>query len=340
MRTVMIIPTGIDCEIGGHAGDATPAARLLGAVSEQLILHPNVTNASDINEMPSNALYVEGGLLDRFLQGKIELEEVKSNKILVVVNGPAKTETVNAVSASRATLGIDAEIIELKHPLIMEAFYDKHGVASGRSQNVANLADQVREYEFDALAIATEIKCDRDLAKDYFKNGGVNPWGGIEAEVSRTLSGLLNKPVAHAPVQPVEVLEEEKNGEWNIVCDPRMSAEIISNCFLHCVLKGLHKAPRIVFDRPGLSVRNVDVLVSPMCYGTPHKACEAAGIPIIYVRDNKTVVEMSELAAKNVGGIFVQNYLEAAGLIAAMGVGISRESLQRPLKGTKVNGKS
>ena len=27
----MLIPTGVDCAIGGHAGDATPAARLLAS---------------------------------------------------------------------------------------------------------------------------------------------------------------------------------------------------------------------------------------------------------------------------------------------------------------------
>ena len=117
MNVVMIIPTGIGCEIGGHAGDATPAARLLGSVCDKLILHPNVVNASDINEMPENALYVEGSILDRFLEGKIELQEVKQNKILVIVNRPVLAETVNAVSATRVTLGIDVRIEELDVPL-------------------------------------------------------------------------------------------------------------------------------------------------------------------------------------------------------------------------------
>src|ERR1700750_3160498 len=39
-NAVMLIPTGVDCAIGGHAGDATPAARLLANVCDQLILHP------------------------------------------------------------------------------------------------------------------------------------------------------------------------------------------------------------------------------------------------------------------------------------------------------------
>lgn len=32
-NAVMLIPTGVDCAIGGHAGDATPAARLLSSRS-------------------------------------------------------------------------------------------------------------------------------------------------------------------------------------------------------------------------------------------------------------------------------------------------------------------
>src|SRR5207249_2422450 len=68
-NAVMLVPTGIGCEIGGHAGDAGPAARLLASVCDRLILHPNVVNGSDMNEMPENALYVESSVLCRLLQG-------------------------------------------------------------------------------------------------------------------------------------------------------------------------------------------------------------------------------------------------------------------------------
>ncbi|GAG26483.1 unnamed protein product, partial [marine sediment metagenome] len=53
-NVVMIVPTGIGAEIGGHAGDAAPAARLLAGACDTLITHPNVVNASDINELPEN----------------------------------------------------------------------------------------------------------------------------------------------------------------------------------------------------------------------------------------------------------------------------------------------
>ena len=46
LPTLLVIPTGIGCELGGYAGDAIPAARLLAAASGCLITHPNVMNAA------------------------------------------------------------------------------------------------------------------------------------------------------------------------------------------------------------------------------------------------------------------------------------------------------
>ena len=62
-NVIMLVPTGIGAKVGGHAGDATPAATLLSSVCDTLITHPNVLNASDIIQIPSNALYVEGSLI-------------------------------------------------------------------------------------------------------------------------------------------------------------------------------------------------------------------------------------------------------------------------------------
>ena len=67
----MVVPTGIGAELGGHAGDATPAAIALAQVADTLITHPNVVNASDINELPGNGIYVEGSVLARLLMGTV-----------------------------------------------------------------------------------------------------------------------------------------------------------------------------------------------------------------------------------------------------------------------------
>lgn len=46
---VHIVPTGIRCEFGGFAGDATPVTNLLASTADFLVTHPNAVNASDLN---------------------------------------------------------------------------------------------------------------------------------------------------------------------------------------------------------------------------------------------------------------------------------------------------
>lgn len=326
MNTVLIIPTGIGAEIGGHAGDANVVAKLLASVSDILITHPNVVNGSDINEMTENTLYVEGSMLDRFLDSKICLENVKSNKILVVVNEPLRNETVNAISASRVTLGIDVEIVELNTPLKLIATIDNN-IASGRVEGWKELVAQVSKYDFDVLAIASKITISEEIAKHYLNNGGVNPYGGVEAKASKLITSALNKPVAHAPM-------DTEDNEWiktfNPIVDPRIAPEMVSVCYIQSVLKGLHKAPRI---GKGLNVDEIDVLVSPdNCWGTPHRLCKQQNIPIIVVKENKTVAN----SPMDKDCIFVENYLEASGVITAMKEGIALDTLRRPIKYTKI----
>lgn len=324
MNVVMIIPTGIGAEIGGHAGDGNAAARLLASVSDTLVIHPNVVNASDINEMTDNMLYVEGSILDRFLSGEINLKRVKSNKVLVATNSPLDCNLVNSVSAARVTLGLDAYITLLDTPLEMTATKAGDGSATGKIIGWRELINQVNNYDFDALAVSSLIEVDKEVALDYMKNGGVNPWGGVEAKASKLIATALNKPVAHAPI------DSDVFKDFNEIVDPRLSAETVSVSYIHCVLKGLHRAPRIGGD---FSITDVDCLVSPDgCYGFPHRACEQHGIPVIVVKENRTCLnnKMPDHF------IFVENYLEAAGAIAAMEKGIGLFSIKRPINSTKV----
>lgn len=327
MNVVMIIPTGIGCEIGGHCGDANAAARLLARCCETLILHPNVVNASDINEMPENCLYVEGSILDRFLKGQLLLKRVLSNRVLVAVN-KADYQSINAVSAARAMIGLDAEIVELRVPLELIAQM-KDGIATGEVRHWRELVEQVREHEFDALALATPITIDPQTLKDYFRHGGVNPVGGVEAVASRLIAEALDKPVAHGPV------DYALKGFTEIV-DPRMAVETITENFVHCLLKGLHKAPRISYEK-GLSVQEVDCMVSPYgCFGVPHQACLDAHVPVVVVRENKCCLNYPEREEF----IYVENYLEAAGLLMAMQAGVHPSAVRRPLQYTVVKGRN
>ena len=47
--TILVIPTGIGCEIGGFAGDALPSAKLLASASGCLVTHPNVMNGGSLS---------------------------------------------------------------------------------------------------------------------------------------------------------------------------------------------------------------------------------------------------------------------------------------------------
>lgn len=312
MNTVFIIPTGIGCSIGGDAGDATPAFKLIASISDIAITHPNVVNASDINEMPDNAWYVEGSILDRFLEGKIKLKRPHSNKILLVVNKPIKPETINAMNAAKYTIGCDINYVELETNLRMIATLSNQG-ASGNVQGWRELINQVNKYDFDALAIATPIEVEKAVALHYFQNGGINPWGGVEAIASKLIANALNKPVAHAPIENSD--QEVKDVIYQVVV-PTMAAEVVSNCYIHCIFKGLHRAPRI--STYGLSVEDIDFMISPLkCYGKPHIACENAGIPIITIKENTTCLNIEPMKHE-----WVDNYFEAAGYIQSLKAGI------------------
>ncbi len=331
MNIVLIVPTGIGAAIGGHAGDANPVCKLLASQVDILITHPNVVNASDINEMPDNVWYVEGSMLDRFLEGGIQLKRPLQNRILVATNAPVSNDTINAVSAARVTIGIEAEILELSSPLRMEPFMSSSPTRH-RIEGYKELFEDLSTKVFDALAIHTPIEIPREMQLRYYREGGRNPWGQIEAQLSKVVGNALNKPVAHAPKENVLVEDTEL---YNILfekVDPRIAPEVISYCYLHSVLKGLNRAPRI--SRTGLSVEDIDVMVSPTnCYGRPHKACEGAGVPIIYVDENTTLNEAVDLKEST---IHVANYWEAAGLIQCMKAGISGSSVRRPIEETKV----
>lgn len=322
MNTVLIVPTGIGAAIGGHAGDANPVCKLLASLSDILVTHPNVVNASDINEMPDNVFYVEGSMLDRFLAGEFALRRPLQNKILLAVNYPVRNDTINAVSAAKVTIGAEVVIVELRKPLSMVGTFE-NGVATGEVSGWKELVEQVKDMDFDALAIQTPIDVQRDIALSYYRTGGVNPWGGVEAKASKLVATALNKPVAHAPLENTPLEDTELYRIMDEVVNPRIAPEAISLCYLHCVLKGLNRAPRI--SESGLFVQDIDVMVSPYgCFGRPHQECLKANIPVIVVRENTTVCNKQSYPEF----IYAENYWEAAGIIACMKAGITRESVR------------
>ncbi len=343
-NVALVIPTGIDSEIGGEDGDATPVARMLAQDCDNLILHPNVVNASDLNEMPSNSLYVEGNTLSRFLYGVVGLKKVRSNKILLVVDETEFTDySINSVGAARASFGIDCEVLRIKDLYRSEVKYTGSGRASGEVRDIDKMLKVVWDYRskhgFDALAISSYIHAPKGLAMRYFSEDMINPWGGVEAMITHSVSQSLELPTAHAPMmEDLETMNQELP-----VVHPRKAAEAVSITFLHCVLKGLHKSPQIITkqdqreDPSVLTAKNVSALVIPEgCLGQPVLAAIDQGIPIIAVK-NKNIMknDLSKLVHHS-RYVLVDSYMEASGVLSAMKAGVALETMRRPLEYTKV----
>ena len=349
-NAVLVIPTGVGADIGGHAGDGTPVAQLLASVCDTLITHPNVVNASDINEMPANSLYVEGGALCRMLMGTAGLQPVRSNRVLVVIDSHYDQMfvdgAINAVNAARASYGlICPRVVQLDPPLEMQSSYSASGAAVGHVAGLDRLFKvfDAHRRDFDAIAVSSVISVPPNYHRDYFQSAGsmVNPWGGVEAMLTHTISASYDVPSAHSPMLESEEIASMDTG----IVDPRMAAEAISLTFIHCILKGLQRSPKIVTDSDAmmangvLTASDVACLVIPdRCLGLPTLAALEQGIHVISVRENKTLMrnDLTSLPWAEGQLHVVDNYWEAAGVLAALKAGIDPNVVRRPISPTAV----
>ena len=345
-NVAMLIPTGIGAAIGGHAGDATPVAQLMASVCDNLVIHPNVVNASDINEMPANALYIEGSVLCRLIMGTVGIQPVRANQVLVLLHPhPARVFTnlaINAVNAARSSYGLNCpRVIEMDRPLVMSPDYTGSERAAGTVEGFGNLCYLLDKYrgEYDAIAIASVISTPLHYYSDYFWSDGdmVNPWGGVESMLTHTISSMYDLPSAHAPMLESQAVLDIETG----VVDPRMAAEVISVSFLQCVLKGLQRSPNIIrapeaMRDPGvLTARDISCLVIPAgCLGLPTFAALEQGIQVIAVRENVNLMKNDLEALPWASGQLhiVDNYWEAAGVLSAIRTGIEPSAVRRPLR--------
>ena len=348
-NVVLIVPTGIGAHLGGHAGDAGPVARLLAEVSDTLVLHPNVVNASDLNEMPPNAWYVEGSVLARLLMGTVGLLPVRKNRVLVVIDNHHDdffvNAAVNSVSGARASYGLScSEVVCLQSPVRLRSGYSPSGRAAGRVDNLEELCALLddRAGQYDAVALSSVVAVPREYHQDYFDSKGemVNPWGGVEAMLTHALSSMFNVPTAHSPMFESREVANRDPG----IVDPRMAAEAVSTTFLQCALKGLQRSPKIVADSehlnsPGVfTASDISCVVIPDgCLGIPTLAALYQGIHVIAVANkNLMAIDLGALPWRKGQFYRANNYCEAAGILAAIRGGIDCDTVRRPLKQTNV----
>lgn len=348
-NAVLLVPTGIGAEVGGHSGDGGPLSRLLASTCDNLITHPNVVNAADINELSENALFVEGSVITRLLMGNIGLQKVRSNRVMLVLD---KHEdkfihecAINSASAARAALGLDCPLVVMMDKrVLMHSLYSTSGRAVGRIEYLERLCEVLQDnrHQYDAVALSSLIQVPENFHKDYFrKDDMINPWGGVEAMLTHAISLIFDVPSAHSPMQ---TSREIMNLDVGVV-DPRKSAEAVSTTYLHCILKGLQKSPRIISNipvhgMPGLlTASDISCLVIPDgCIGLPTLAALEQGIPVIAVKENKNRMmnNLEELPFASGKFFRVENYWEAVGVMSALKAGVAPESVRRPLAHTTV----
>ncbi|MGA2861508.1 MAG: DUF3326 domain-containing protein [Steroidobacteraceae bacterium] len=343
---VQIVPTGVRCEFGGYAGDACPATNLLAAAADIVVTHPNAVNASELNEMASNVLYVEGRSLDDFLLGRLALVPTRSNRIGTFVDRTGihhLDDVVNTLNAARAVGGIDCGLYTVGAEEIgVRTEWTTMGCAAGTVRNPIAILDMVDHLLAQGIQAIGGVSVIHGVTAGEFSrylSGDIpNPSGGVEAIITHLISKAFRVPTAHAPLPYYQ--DTRERGTHN----PRAAAEFISTPHYLCVLKGLARAPRLVaierLDHVAahqISLNNVGAVVVPAsCLGgIPALAAEFSDIPLIAVEDNHTLLDVTndKMHMRNV--IPVKSYAEAAGVVLALRNGISLESLRRPIVGAR-----
>jgi hypothetical protein len=341
---VQIVPTGVRCEVGGYAGDATPVTNLLAAAVDVLVTHPNAVNASELNEMAENVLYVEGKSLDDFLLGHIGLAPVRANRIGTFVDPTGADylgHVIDTLNAAIAVAGIACEpYLVLGEELGVRIEWSETGCAVGTVLHPEIILDAVGRMIAGGVEAIGGVSVIHGVTAEMFAKhlrGEIpNPSGGVEAIITHLISKIFRVPTAHAPLPYYQSIKEI--GTFN----PRASAEFISTPHYYCVLKGLSAAPRLAAisqlqSAPPelITANNVGAVIMPAsCLGgIPALAAEYHGIPVIAVRENATVLHVTNETMRMPNVIVAASYLEAAGLLLALRTGLSPASVRRPLAG-------
>ena len=336
--TIFIVPTGIGCEIGGFAGDALPAAKLLASASGCLITHPNVMNGGSLSEVDDNIYYVEGYSLDRFAKCEISLRKVRQQNIGIIFDSSIGHETLvrhlQVVDACRATLGIQiGSYVITDSPIGVECCEYSSIMSSGIIKNPKPLIDagkKLLEKGSTAIAIVADFpdQESKDNVDLYRKGKGVDFIAGVEAVISHLISKFLKVPCAHSPsLKPIGI-------EYEL--DPRAAAEEIGYTFLPSVLIGLSKAPDLIEIRDyslpdDINPYQVETIVVPSgaLGGESVLAFFERGLNVVAVR-NMSSINVDHKYFNYPKLFQVDNYLEAAGLLLSLRKGINFESVIRP----------
>ena len=349
LPTLLVIPTGVGCALGGYAGDGLPAARLLAAASGCLITHPNVMNGAALYWSDRRIQYVEGWALDRFAAGELALAPVAGRRVGLLLDAGIEPELrqrqIQAAEACRASLGLAiGPVLISDEPLGVGLSLGSSGASWGsleRPDALLRAGEKLVLAGASAIAVVGRFPDDPDseALAAYRHGAGVDGLAGAEAVISHLLVRHLGIPCAHAPaLQPLPMDPD---------LDPRAAAEELGHTFLPCVLVGLSRAPDLVPLGPAghpygdgiglgpagtlLTAAAIGAVVAPAgaLGGEAVLACAERGIPVIAVH-NPCLLEVSAQAL-GLEVLAAASYAEAAGLVLALREGIDPGVLRRPL---------
>ncbi len=356
LPTLLIIPTGIGCSVGGYAGDAIPSARLLASASECLITHPNVMNGGSLYWPETCIHYVEGYSLNLFAAGEVFLKPVRQQKVGLLLDAglepDMKKRHLQVADACVASLGLDIRFVTTTERAVQINL--KRGM-SGSSWGyikepdvLLRAAEKLKNAGATAIAVVTRFPDDSDESetKLYRQGNGVDVIAGLEAVISHFLVKNLLIPCAHAPgLAPLPL---------DYTLDPRTLGEEIGYTFLQSVLVGLSRAPDLISksaieinqnafleSKDLLSNRDLGAIVVPQgaLGGEAVLSCLERSIPLIVVCNRGVLnVTSTKMRFKSLNDstnkiiFYAKNYLEAAGIITALRYGINIQSLRRPIE--------
>ena len=338
MPTLMLVPTGIGCAIGGYAGDALPSARLLAAASGCLITHPNVLNGASLYWSDPRIHYVEGYGLDRFAAGEWLLRPVRRQRIGLLLDAGIEPELaqrqIQLAEACRATLGLEiGPVLSTDVPLGVHLEQGASGASWGsleRPDALLRAGERLRNAGATAIAVVARFPEDTESEElaAYRQGSGVDALAGAEAVISHLLVRHLQIPCAHAPAMEPLPLETQ--------LDPRAAGEELGYTFLACVLVGLSRAPDLVTGErqpDDLQAAHLGAVVVPegALGGEAVLACAERNLPVIAVANPSVLSVGSQALGLSDNVVHARTYSEAAGLVLALREGLSLASLMRPL---------
>ncbi len=337
LPTLMVVPTGVGCRVGGYAGDALPAARLLAAASGCLITHPNVLNAAALYWSDPRLHYVEGWALNRFAAGDLALAPGRRQRVGLVLDAAIEDSLrlrhLQVAQACGASLGLAiGPVLTTDEPLGVRLAWGSSGASWGTIGAVGALlraGEAVVAGGATAVAVVARFPDDPGAAAlaSYRHGEGVDGLAGAEAVISHLLSSHLRVPCAHAPA--LAALPPDP------ALDARAAAEEIGHTFLPCVLVGLSRAPDLVplplasrhAQTSLLMADQLGAVVAPVgaLGGEAVLASADRGVPLIVVTGNSCVLQV-EGGALGLPVVEARSYAEAAGLVLALREGLALET--------------